>query len=295
MPSTTTHRGVLVGVDGSPASQNAVAWAAREAALHGMPLTLVHVLMPPAMMTWPEVAIPQGFQQWQEVEGHHLIREATAIAEDVTRAAPIRIDSETVTGSAVASLADMSKEAHLVVVGSHGRGRVQRLLGSVASGLAQHGLCPVGVIHDDNRPLSEASAAAPVVVGIDGSPFSESATAIAFDEASRRGVELLAVHACCDWEGGQNFDTDWSTVEQRGREVLAERLAGWQEQFPDVTVRRVVVADRAAEHLVEESKQAQLVVVGSHGRGGFAGMLLGSASSAVVQSARIPVIVARKS
>lgn len=82
---------------------------------------------------------------------------------------------------------------------------------------------------------------------------------------------------------------------KRGAELLAERLAGWQERYPDVTVHRMVVADRAAMHLVEESTRAQLVVVGSHGFGGFTGMLLGSVSSAVLQSARTPVIVARTS
>jgi nucleotide-binding universal stress UspA family protein len=293
MTSGTVHHGIVVGVDGSPASQNAVEWAAREAALRNAPLTLVHVLLPPAVMTWPEVPIPPGCQQWQEAEGQALIRDAVKIAEDATRAESIQIETAMVTGPPVASLADLSKEAQFVVVGSHGRGRLHRLLGSVASGLAQHGLCPVAVIHDDNRPLSDT--AAPVVVGIDGSPFSESATAVAFDEASRRGAGLVAVHACSDWNGGQYLDIDMATVEQRGHELLAERLAGWQEQYPDVTVRRVVVADQAAEHLVEESKAAQLVVVGSHGRGGFAGMLLGSVGSAVVQSARVPVIIARKS
>jgi nucleotide-binding universal stress UspA family protein len=78
-----------------------------------------------------------------------------------------------------------------------------------------------------------------------------------------------------------------------GEETLAERLAGWQERYPDVPVRRVVVADRPAHQLVEQSDSGQLVVVGSHGRGGFAGMMLGSVSTAVVHGARMPVIVAR--
>jgi nucleotide-binding universal stress UspA family protein len=80
----------------------------------------------------------------------------------------------------------------------------------------------------------------------------------------------------------------------RGEEVLAERLAGWQEHHPEVTVRRAVVANDAARHLIEEAKHAQLVVLGSHGWGGFTGMLLGSVSSKVLQSVRTPMIVARR-
>uniref|UniRef100_UPI003F9CCC0A universal stress protein n=1 Tax=Mycobacterium sp. TaxID=1785 RepID=UPI003F9CCC0A len=78
-----------------------------------------------------------------------------------------------------------------------------------------------------------------------------------------------------------------------GQEILAERLAGWQEQYPDVHVQRLLYCDKPSQWLVKESERAQLVVVGSRGRGGFPGMQLGSVSSAVVQSAKVPVIVVR--
>ena len=94
----------------------------------------------------------------------------------------------------------------MIVVGCRGRGALRRrLLGSVSSGLVHHAHCPVAVIHDwghlpraGEDPLMPHPARAPVVVGIDGSPASESATAIAFDEASRRKVELVAVYAFSD-------------------------------------------------------------------------------------------------
>jgi nucleotide-binding universal stress UspA family protein len=205
------------------------------------------------------------------------------------------VDTELVTAGVVPALVDLSKEAEMMVVGARGLSAIsRRLVGSVSSGLVHHAHCPVAVIHDED-PLMPTPAMAPVVVGIDGSPASEAATAIAIDEASRRGVELVAVHAWSDYGAYALPGVTWSDMQKDAEEILAERLAGWQERYPDVTVRRVVVPDRPAHQLLEQSESAQLTVVGSHGRGGFAGMLLGSVSAAVAESARMPVIVARPS
>jgi nucleotide-binding universal stress UspA family protein len=134
---------------------------------------------------------------------------------------------------------------------------------------------------------------APVLLGTDGSPASELATEIAFDEASRRGVDLVAIHAWSDAAVSEVFDIEWPVVEGEAQRSLAESLAGWEERYPDVTVHRFIARDRAARHLIDKSETAQLVVVGSHGRGGLTRMLLGSVSNAVLHSVRIPIIVAR--
>ena len=284
---------IIVGVDDSPPSKVAVDWAARDAARRGVPLKLVFVLTPPVVTAFPDVPMPPSYQQWQEGEGAKLLERTLATAQEAAGDARLEISTELMSGPAVPVLADLSTDAAMIVVGCHGRGALARtLLGSVSTGLVHHAHCPVAIVHDED-PLMPHPSQAPVVVGVDGSPASEHALEIAFEQASFRGVDLVAVHAWSDSGVFEFPGVDWTTMQAMGEETLSERLSGWQERYPDVLVRRVVVADRPAHQLLEQAESAQLLVVGSHGRGGFAGMLLGSVSTAVVHGARMPVIVTR--
>ena len=292
MSTAASSLPIIVGVDGSPASRVAVDWAARDAALRGADLKLVHVLVPPAVMAFPDVPMPSGFMEWQEEEGRRLLDSAVKTVEEA--GAQVEVSTDLVSGPAVPALADLSSSAQMIVVGCRGHGALARgLLGSISTGLAHHAHCPVAIIHDED-PLMPHPAMASVVVGVDGSPASESAVAIAFEQASFRGVDLLAVHAWSDTGVFEFPGADWSTLQAAGEQTLSERLAGWQERYPDVPVRRVVVADKPARQLLEQAESAQLLVVGSHGRGGIAGMLLGSVSTTVLHGARMPVIIARR-
>src|ERR1700758_3902838 len=120
------------------------------------------------------------------------------------------------------------------------------------------------------------AAMPPVLLAIDRSPASERATALAFDEASRRGVNLVTLHAWSDVAVFPILGMDWREDESRGHGILGERLVGRQEQYPDMHVQRCLVCDQPARWLIRESADAQLVVVGNRGRSGFASMLLGS-------------------
>ncbi|WP_205878045.1 universal stress protein [Mycobacterium camsae] len=292
MSTTVTRYGVVVGVDGSAASNAAVFWAAHEAAMRHVPLTLVHMFNP-VVPTYPQLPTPSGGVLWQKDDGRALLEHAVKIAEDaVSTNRAIAITSEVMASAPVPTLVDMSRDADMVVVGSTGHNAIERvLLGSVSSGLVHSAKCPVAVIREEASWMPPSNNA-PVVVGIDCSPTSEPAVAIAFDEASRRGVELTAVHA---WSDMAVYQLPWLEWRSEAERNLAEYLAGWQERYPDVKVNRVIVLDHPGRALVEEAEAAQLVVVGSHGRGGLTGMLLGSVSNGVVHAVRAPVIVAHPS
>jgi nucleotide-binding universal stress UspA family protein len=293
MSGSETHRGILVGVDRSASSMAAVKWAAGDAAMRNVPLTLMHVVAPvvPAVAPWPEIPIPQDYFERQDDKARRILEDARrAVADSTADHGPPFVYSVVVHGSTVSTLVNESKIADMMVVGCRGEGAFGQVsFGSVSTGLVNYAQCPVAVVHDE----APTPAQAPVLVGIDGSPASELATEIAFDEAFRRGVDLVALHAWSDVSVSEVPGLDFATMEVQAQEALAKWLAGCEARYPDVTVHCVVVRDQPARQLVEHSESAQLVVVGSNGRGGFAGMLLGSVTAAVTHAARTVVIVAR--
>jgi nucleotide-binding universal stress UspA family protein len=297
MPEHTSNH-VIVGVDGSAPSDAAIRWATREAAMRNVPLTLLHVFLP-GLPVWgygcSMAPLPVDYGDMQQTEANSVLESARRVVDDTLAPGEhVDVHSELVTATPVPTLIDATKDAHMIVVGCRDQGTWRRgLLGSVSTALVHHAHCPVAVIRDPAD--GHAQPLGPVVVGIDGSPASELATAMAFDEASWRGADLVALHAWIDDDPSGYPLLAWPDFKSSAEQTLAERLAGWCERYPDVTVHRRVVFDQPARHLLESADSAQLVVVGSHGRGGFAGMLLGSVSSTIAHAVHAPLIVARKS
>jgi nucleotide-binding universal stress UspA family protein len=234
MSTTVKRYGIVVGVDGSAASDAAVCWAAREAAMRNVPLTLVHMFKA-FVPTFPQIPMPNGVAEWQEDDGRSVLEHAVKLAQAALPTdRQIPISSEVKCSPPVPTLVDLSEDAEMVVVGCNGRGAVARvLLGSVSSGVVRSAKCPVAIIRseDSSTPHSDQD---PVLVGIDCSPASELAVAVAFDEASRRGVALTAMNVWSDVAVYQLPWLDWKSEADRS---LAEYLAGWRERYPDVKVQ----------------------------------------------------------
>ena len=181
--------------------------------------------------------------------------EARNAVEKALGDVPIEVSSETISGSAVATLVDASKTAQLLR-GVRGRGRWREdCWAQWSSGLVHHAHCPVAVIHEDS---ATRSSTAPVVVGIDGSPASELATSIAFEEASFQGSSWLPCTPGTTRSWSRFQPLTGQLCGMPGEEILSERLAGWTERYPDVPVRRVLQADKVAHLLLEQSESAQL-------------------------------------
>ena len=280
-------RPVVVGVDGSVSAYRAVEWAAGEAHRRGVGLRLVRAF------SWTTADNPTGWVARYRDEMLDVSRRQVARALRVAADTRPDVEAEFAVeiGAPIEVLSSEARRAQLLVLGDRGLGEVAGLvLGSVAVSLAARGACPVVVVRGER-----AGADGPVVVGVDGSPVSEAALAFAFDAAAARGVDLVAVHAWSPTAIDEELASlvEWDASAESA--VLAERLAGWGQKYPQVAVRRTVVRDGAVRALVTASAGAQLVVVGSRGRGNAAGLLLGSVSHGVLHGAHCPVAVVRPS
>ncbi|MCC3312706.1 universal stress protein [Nocardia africana] len=283
---------IVVAVDGSPTSLQAVAWAARDAALSGSPLQIVHSIAIPASFG-PGLAAGTAQPDWLRTDGEQILTRATEVARDIG-GPDLDIDAELGLELIIGDMLVRSETAGKLVAGSRGRGALQRgLLGSVSSALVHHARCPV-VIVKSHSATDPVAARRPVLVGVDGTENSEPAVEAAFAEAHRRGVEVVALHSWSDTTGLDISMFGWDTIVRAEHTMLAERLAPWRDRYPDLPVTLQVVRDNPAKSLLEQSDSAQLVVVGSRGRGGFAGMLLGSTSAALIGSVECPIMVVRR-
>ncbi|MEU6078148.1 universal stress protein [Micromonospora sp. NPDC047074] len=285
------NRPVVVGVDGSPSSLVAAEHAARAAVLRSRPLHLVHGYLHPLGFGVPinpyDVGVPAPTEKAQK-----MLEDAAA--EIVGRHRGLAVEVRQVAGGPGATLVEESRRAELVVVGSRGLGGFAGLLlGSVGTQVAAHAQCPVLVVRPAEEPIPVAG---PVLVGVDGSEAAELAVGYAADEAARRSAELILVHVPPS-DGSQRMPDEVAETQAAAHaesaELLATAAAAVGGSHPGLAVEgRVVRAAKAEQALIEASAEAALVVVGSRGRGGFAGMLLGSVSQALVQHARCPVLVA---
>jgi nucleotide-binding universal stress UspA family protein len=290
--TTTEDRPIVVGVDGSPASEAALDWAMEEAVSDDRPLHLISAYSFSMADTAP-VAAPL----WEDLE-HGARTIVDDAAARVGAKAPMVAVTTSVSRATTPSeaLLKAAANAALVVVGSRGHRPLRdALLGSTARQVAMHAPCPTVLVrgHGDRMPASPRR----IVVGTDGSPTSQEALAYAFEQADVRGCELMVVRAWwLDLSGGRQIElasTTTEELEESYRAALAAEVAGLAGRYPDVVVHQVVVRDEPAAALARLAAGADLVVVGSRGRGGFRSLLLGSVSHRVLQLAEGPVVVVR--
>ncbi|MFG1621813.1 universal stress protein [Kribbella sp. NPDC049227] len=285
------RRPVLVGVDGSVSAQAALAWTAAEASYRRCPLRIVHTF------TWPMVADPFGLDLTEPMNDGLRAAAGWILGDaeiQARQAAPdIKVSAELFAAGAVPTLLAQARDAQLVVVGSRGVGGFPGLLvGSVSSTVAAHAPCPVIVVHPHRDGTAfPASPTGRVVVGVDGSEVSAAAIRFAFQEAARRRVGITAVHAAVPTRQHPSLRVPADIVEQVDRQLFAEAMDSRRILVPGIDVETKLVHSHPAQALIDESDGAELIVVGSRGRGGFTGMLLGSVSQAVLHHAACPVAV----
>ncbi len=270
--------GILVGYDGSPCSEQALTWAAREALSRRLPLTVCHAWTAGFAVPRHETAILALARGRAE----QVIADGVRHARNLVGSLPVR--PLLIEGTADTALSEESHEADMVVVGSRGRGGVAgQLLGSVNWQVAACSAGPVVVMRGHWRPAAEY-VPGPVVVGADGSAASRPAVEFAFEQAALRDAVVLAVCALADAPGSLGGARD---LQEQFHQAIDES----EKANPGTAIQRRVAMGGARAELLRAASDAQLLVVGSRSRGGVHGMLLGSVSQALICHAPCPVAV----
>jgi acyl-CoA dehydrogenase family member 9 len=297
---TTSQASIVVGVDGSAHSLRAVEWAAQEATARGCPLRIVHAFL------WPLYDVPLGpvaggpLDTGLQAAAERILSDA---AEHARLTAPaLDVSTDLPVCAPAAALIDASHDAAFVVVGHRGLGGFTGLLvGSVGVQTAAHAACPVVVVRDSEPGTGPAGepgrAAGHVVVGVDGSDSSSAAVEFAFAHAALHRLGVVAVHVyqlpAFAAPSDPRIATYLDDLRDAPTRLLTDALAGHRDTYPAVPVRQKVIHGAPADVLVAESAGATLTVVGSRGRGGFTGLLLGSTSQSVLHHAPGPVAIVR--
>ena len=292
---------VWVAVDGSEGSDRAVRWAARYAEARALPLQLLHVVSVPSVF-YTEPMAARFVEDERTRIGEQVLHDAAGEARGAVDGAELTIGAGYEAGAATEVLISASRDAHLLVLGTRGHGELTGLLvGSVTRAVTGHAHCPVAVIPalPEGVPDPAARTDAPVVVGVDGSPPGLAALDFAYAEAESRGVELVAVHVWSDAAihprllGSREEDPYWRRVQRTQEKRLRELVDERAPRHPDTWVRQVVERENPVKMLAEWSTQAQLVVTGSRGRGGFTGLVLGSTSHGLLHRSQCPLVIVR--
>lgn len=281
MPTDRDSRPVLVAVDRSDSARDASGWAADIAADWSAPLRLLHVAADGAAASATSPSAPA----W--------LGELGAAAER-SGAHPCTV--EVAGGEVVAAVVERATGARMVVLGSYGSdAHAGMLAGAVALGVAGGVACPVAVVRG-KQPRLAPPRGGPVVVGVDDSAAGTAALVFAAELASSIGSRLVAVHTWSDVEvapDGRPVRRSGTPTEFRveAGQLLDDRLAPVRERLPGLGIAAEVVEGTPLEILINRAEQARVLVVGTRGRRGYTGILMGSTSNALLEFAPCPVVV----
>jgi nucleotide-binding universal stress UspA family protein len=284
---------IVVGVDGSECSHDALRWAVDEASRRQAGVEAVFAWTFPYDV--PVAGRLAGDAKWRERADKTL---EALLQTELGGRSDVEVTPRAEEGPAARTLLDAAGEADMLVVGSRGLGGfVGLVLGSVSLQCVQHASCPVVVVRHEHLPADappKEKATERIVVGVDGSETARTALRWALDEARLRNATVEVVHGWHmpypDGYPDGVVDLDPGRFERDARQLL-DRIVEEGDTAGVPAVEPILVGDGAARTLLDLAKGADLLVVGSRGRGGFTGLLLGSVSQQVVHHAPCPVVV----